>query len=197
LKAKSYLLSTFITIFLASTSSAFAERADRSKPVNIEADRLNADDGKQVAVFEGRVVLTQGTFVLRSDKLVIQKDVDGFQHATAYGNPATFREKRDGSDEWIDGEALRVEYDGKREFIELFDTARLTRGKDEVRGSYISYDTRADYYTVQSHKGAPTAANKDNKDNRVRATLQPKAKEDPAAPATELRPARRIEGAPR
>lgn len=195
MKAKSYLACA--ALLLGVVGTAFAERADRNKPVNIEADRLTADDGKQVSVFEGRVVLTQGTFVLRSNKLVIRKDADGFQHATAYGTPATFREKRDASDEWIDGEALRVEYDGKREFIELFENARLTRGKDEVRGSYISYDPRADYYTVQSTKGAPSAT---NKDNRVRATLQPKAKEDPATPAEpapELRPAPRIEKAPR
>jgi lipopolysaccharide export system protein LptA len=161
---------------------AFAERADRSKPVNIEADRLNVDDAKQIAVFEGKVVLVQGTFVLRANKLIVRKDPEGFQHATAIGTPATFKEKRDGSDEWIDGEALRVEYDSKREFIELFDNARLTRGKDEVRGSYITYDPRADYYTVQSTKGGQMQPGP-----RVSATLQPKQKEDPAAPSLNLR----------
>lgn len=195
MKAKSHLLSICATLMFVSTSSALAERADRSKPVNIEADRLNVDDAKQIAVFEGKVVLTQGTFVLRSNKLIIKKDPEGFQHATAYGNPATFREKRDGSDEWIDGEALRVEYDSQREFMELFESARLNRGNDEVRGSYISYDTRADYYSVQSNKSASGAT---GKEGRVTATLQPKAKEDPAAtPATKLRPAQRIEGAPK
>ena len=32
---------------------ARAERTDRDKPVNIEADRMTADDGKQTVVFEG------------------------------------------------------------------------------------------------------------------------------------------------
>lgn len=171
--------------------AVLAERADRDKPVNIESDTLKVDDEKQMAIFEGRVVLTQGSFVLRSNKLTVRKDAQGFQHATALGGPATFREKRDGSNEWIDGEALRVEYDSKREFIELFDNARLTRGKDEVRGSYISYDTRADYYTVQSSKGQ----NSKVPDTRVRATLQPKKKDDPATAPVELRPAPRIDGA--
>jgi lipopolysaccharide export system protein LptA len=176
---------------LLSAGSVFAERADRDKPINVESDTLKVDDEKQLAIFEGRVVLTQGSFVLRSNKLNVRKDTQGFQHATAWGTPATFREKRDGSDEWIDGEALRVEYDSKREFIELFENARLTRGKDEVRGSYISYDTRADYYTVQSTKGQSP----NTPDTRVRATLQPKKKEDPATAPVELRPAPRIEGA--
>jgi len=173
---------------------AHAERADRDKPVNVESDRLNVDDAKQVAVFEGKVVLTQGSFVLKSNKLTMRKDADGFQYASAQGAPATFREKREGVDEWIDGEALRVEYDGKREFIELFDNARLKRGKDEVRGNYITYDPRADYYTVQNSKGGPITGSNKPVDNRVRATIQPKKKEDPAKTPVELRPAPRIEG---
>ena len=75
---------------------ARAERADRDKPVNVEADRMLADDGKQTVVFEGRVVLTQGTFVLRADKLTVRQDKEGFQSGVATGSPATFRQKRDG-----------------------------------------------------------------------------------------------------
>lgn len=190
--------SLLFCILLALTAgAAWAERGDRDKPVNIESDRLNVDDAKQTAVFEGRVVLTQGTFVLKSNKLTMRKDADGFQYASAQGAPATFREKREGVDEWIDGEALRVEYDGKREFIELFDNARLKRGKDEVRGNYITYDPRADYYTVQNSKGGPVTGSNKPTDTRVRATLQPKKKEDPAKTPVELRPAPRIEGASR
>lgn len=157
-----------------------AERADRDKPVNIESDRMTADDAKQVAVFEGRVLLTQGTFQLRSDKLIVRQDKDGFSFAVAEGKPATFRQKRDGVDEWVDGEALRIEYDGKKDFIELFDRARLTRDKDEVRGNYISYDSRTEFFTVQNSRDFKPSP---GKDGRVRATIQPKKNEDkPAAP---------------
>jgi lipopolysaccharide export system protein LptA len=166
-------------------AGAHAERADRDKPVNIESDRLTADDAKQVAVFEGRVVLTQGTFQLRADKLTVRQDKDGFSFAVAEGKPATFRQKRDGVDEWVDGEALRIEYDGKKDFIELFDRARLTRDKDEVRGNYISYDSRTEFFTVQNSKSFQPSP---PKDGRVRAVIQPKkADEKPAAPV-ELKP---------
>ncbi|HTO51583.1 MAG TPA: lipopolysaccharide transport periplasmic protein LptA, partial [Burkholderiales bacterium] len=135
-----------VVIVLAALAAApvRAERADRDKPLNVEADRMLADDGKQTVVFEGRVVLTQGTFVLRADKLTVRQDKEGFQSGVAVGSPATFRQKRDGVDEWIDGEALRIEYDGKVERVELFDKARVSRDKDEVRGNYISYDTRSE-----------------------------------------------------
>lgn len=155
--------------------SARAERADREKPVNIESDRMIADDVKQVAVFEGRVVLTQGTFTLRAERLTVRQDKEGFQYGIAVGSPATFRQKRDGADEWIDGEALRIEYDGKAERLEFFDKARVTRDKDEVRGNYIAYDSRSEVYRVQGAKGAGASA---SRDTRVRAVIQPKKKDE-------------------
>src|SRR5262245_6292539 len=168
---------------LGTAPPAHAERADRDKPLNVEADRMLADDGKQTVVFEGRVVLTQGTFVLRADKLTVRQDKEGFQSGIAVGSPATFRQKRDGVDEWIDGEALRIEYDGKVERVELFDRARVSRDKDEVRGNYISYDSRSDVYHVQSAK-APVAA--PTGEARVRAVIQPKKKLDGAPSAAPL-----------
>src|SRR5438067_534100 len=103
---------------------ARAERADRDKPVNIESDRMTADDAKKLATFEGSVVLTQGTLVIRADRIVVRQDEAGFQYGVAYGKPAKFRQKREGYDEFVDGEALRLEYDGRAERVELFDEAR-------------------------------------------------------------------------
>jgi lipopolysaccharide export system protein LptA len=178
-----------LMLALAVVGPVRAERTDRDKPVNIEADRMMADDQKQTAVFEGRVVLTQGTFVLRADRLTVRQDPQGFQTGVAVGNPATFRQKRDGVDEWIDGEALRIEYDGKSERVELFDRARISREKDEVRGNYISYDSRGEVFRVQPSKDATAPA---GREGRVRAVIQPKKKDvaspPPAAPL-DLKPA--------
>jgi lipopolysaccharide export system protein LptA len=181
-----------VVLLLAIAAAAHAERTDRDKPVNIEADRMLADDQKQTAVFEGRVVLTQGTFVLRADKLTVRQDTQGFQTGVAVGAPATFRQKRDGVDEWIDGEASRIEYDGKSERVELFEKARVSRDKDEVRGNYISYDSRTEVFRVQPSKDA---AGPPGREGRVRAVIQPKKKDEPSTrpgapldlkPATDL-----------
>jgi lipopolysaccharide export system protein LptA len=156
--------------------SALAERADRNQPVNIESDSMVADDAKKIATFEGKVVLTQGTLTIRGDKIVVHQDNDGFKSGVATGNPATFRQKRDGSNEYFEGEASRIEYDGKVDRVELFDNARLHRdGGDDVRGSYISYDAKTEYFTVKS--GGDTL---ENGEGRVRAVLMPKAAETPA-----------------
>jgi len=150
-----------------------APQGMQGEPVNIEADRMRADDQKQTAEFEGRVILTQGAFQLRADRITVRKDAEGFQHGVATGNPATFRQKREGTGEWIDGEARRIEYDGKQARVELFESARVSRDKDEVRGNYISYDTRTEVFRVQGGKQFTATP---GRDDRVRAVIQPKSK---------------------
>ncbi len=161
-------LALLLTVGL--TAPVLAERADRDKPVNVESDRMNADDVKKTAVFEGRVVLTQGTMVIRADRLTVTQDNQGFQFGAAVGNPASFRQKREGFEEIIEGEAERIEYDGRADRVEFFNRARLRRDcGDDVVGNFISYDAKTEQFSVQSAKG--TAA---GKDERVRAVIMPK-----------------------
>ncbi|MGC2518800.1 MAG: lipopolysaccharide transport periplasmic protein LptA [Burkholderiales bacterium] len=178
------VLGTAVLCALAAPT-ALAERADRDQPINIESDRLVADDAKKVSTFEGHVVLIQGTLIIHADRIVVRQDDQGFQYGTATGNPATFRQKREGYDEYIDGEALKIEYDGKIERVELFDQARLRRGNSEdVRGNYISYDQKTEYFTVKSSSDA----SQQSRDGRVRAVIMPKKKEPEPATAPTAAP---------
>jgi lipopolysaccharide export system protein LptA len=174
---------------LACAFSAQAERADRDRPVNIEADRMDADDAQKTAVFEGHVMLTQGTLRIRADRITVRQDSDGFQYGIALGKPATFRQKREAVDDYVEAEAERIEYDGRAERVQLFNRAQLRRdGGDDIRGNYISYDSKTERFTVQAAKDAPAQTGGD----RVRAVIMPKVKAGSAAgPATplELKPA--------
>ena len=159
---------------------AQAERADRDKPVNLEADRITVDDAKQVHVFEGRVQLVQGSLIIRTEKLVVTQDAEGFQRGVAYGGDnglAHFRQKREGKNEYIEGDAERIEYDGKKEVAQFFARAHVKSGLDEVRGQYISYDGKSENYVVTNGPGGTVVAPSEGKDARVRAVIQPKNKD--------------------
>lgn len=175
---------------------ASAEHADRDKPVNVEANKVNVDDANKVSIFEGNVVLTQGTIRIRADKMIVRQDEGGFNSGTAYGNLATFRQKMEGVDEFIEGEAERIEYDGKAEKLELFARAHIKRGQDELRGNYISYNAQTEFYQALSGKPATAA---ETKPGRVHAVIQPKDKNNkpdtPASPAT-LKPSSGIVNPP-
>jgi lipopolysaccharide export system protein LptA len=174
-----------------------AERADRTKPINLEADRVTVDDAKQIATFEGNVVLTQGTLTITGDKVVVTQDASGFKQGTAYGNLATFRQKREGYDEYIEGYAERIEYDSKAEKLQMFERAYLKKSNDDVRGNYISYDVAEEFFRVIG--GGKKAATPGNPEGRVRAVIQPNTKDKPppsAQPPLPLKPASEV-GNPR
>ena len=161
----------FCVCCLGLAGPAQAERADRGKPINLESDRMRVEDAQKTSVFEGKVVMTQGTLSIHADKVTLRQDRDGYQYGSASGNPATFRQKRDGANEYIEGEAERIEYDGKLDKVEFFNRARLKREPaDEVRGNYISYDSRSEYFTVTG--GSQTASG--SPEGRVHAVIQPR-----------------------
>ena len=157
-----------------------AEKADRDKPTQVEANRMSADDARRLNIFEGDVVVTKGTMRLTADRLVVRQDAEGFQFATATGRPARFRQRQDakpGEKEgiWIDGEALRIELDDRNQKIELFDKARVNRGCDEVAGDYIAVDQRSDFYEVKGGKDGGAKG-------RVKAVIAPKGMPEAAKP---------------
>ena len=180
-----------LILLLFAASFAVAERADREKPINLEADRVLLDDAKRLSTYEGNVQLSQGTLLIRSDKLIVSEDAQGFQYGIAHGNPAYFRQKREGHDDFVEGFAGRIEYDGKQEKVQLFTQARMKRDQDEVRGDYISYDIKTEFYKVLG--GGAKAGNANNPQGRVRVVILPKKKPGAANPgSSNLTPAETI-----
>ena len=174
---------------IALSLPAFAEKSDRDKPVNLEADRIVIDDAKKVNVFEGNVQLIQGTLVIRSEKLVVTQDADGFQSGVATGGPgglSHFRQKREGKDEYVEGHAERIVHNSKLEKTEFFQRAHVKSGQDEVRGQYISFDGKNENYVVSSGPAGTIAPAVPDADKRVRAVIQPKNKAEAASPAKSI-----------
>jgi lipopolysaccharide export system protein LptA len=165
-----------LLLSLGAGATAHAERADREKPINIEADRVSMDDAKKESTFDGNVSFTQGTLTLRADKVTVKQDAQGFNYAVAYGKPAHIRQKQEGTDEYVDGFADRLEYDGKADKVQMFGNAEIKKGTDDVRGDYISYDAVTEYYQVIG--GGKIVGTPGNPEGRVRAVIQPKNKMD-------------------
>jgi lipopolysaccharide export system protein LptA len=191
---------------LGFTASARAERADRDKPLNVEADSGRYDDLKQIGLFSGNVVLTKGTLALRAAQVEVRQTPDGYHHgvaSAAAGQLASFRQKRDGVDETIQGEAERIEYDGKADTLRLVNRAVIRRYRgatlaDETSGGLIVYDSAAETFSVTGGASAATPA---NPGGRVRATLGPRAASPEAAasqpqPQLPLKPSGSLGGKP-
>lgn len=185
------LLQTSLLVALLSThQTAFAEAADKDKPIDLEADSVKVDDAKQISTYSGNVILTQGTLEIHADKLIVREDKEGFQHSTSLGTPnkpSTFKQKREGKNEYMEGSAQRIEYDGRMDKVQLYTKAWVKRGEDIVHGDYIMYDANAEYAEVIG--GGSQAATSATPSGRVRAVIQPKNKTTPPTPSTTPAPA--------
>ena len=182
---KTTLTPLFLMVCLVlGAGQAQAEKADRDKPMNIEADALRYDDQQQTSVFTGRVVLTKGTILIRGGKLDVRQDSDGYQFGVVLSEPnkqAFFRQKREGLDETIEGESDTIVYDGRADTVKFMANAKLRRYRgatlsDEFTGGVILYNNTTDVFTID---GALAKA-EGQKAGRVRAMLTPKS--DAAAP---------------
>lgn len=147
--------------------AAQAEKADRDKPINVEADSVKVDDVKRVATYEGHVVLRQGTLMITADRIEVRQDDKGVVSGLATGNPVYFRQKMEAGDEFAEGWAMRIEYDSQGDKIKLIGQARLKRGIDELRGEQITYDGSTEFFQAKGG-GSGTSG-------RVRAVIRPRS----------------------
>lgn len=164
---------------------ARAEKADRNKPMVLEADRSGSMDlQRQVFVYDGNAVITQGTMVMRADRVEVRQTPDGFYAGQAIGSPgkpATWRQRRDGGEEFVEGSANRIDFDGRADTLRFIGNSAVRRLRDgvvadEITGGTIVWDNLAEVFRVEG--GASTAV---NPSGRVRAVLAPRV--DPAASA--------------
>lgn len=183
----------FVAVFaallaVAGVAPARAEKGDREKPINYSADSGDVNIQTKSGTLLGNVVITQGTLMIRADKVTFKQNADNSLSATAYGNPVSFRQKRDAVDEYYEGFAQRGEYDGTKNLLQLYDHALLRRGGDEIRSNYISYDTATELFKAEGR--ASSTPGDESLGARVRGVFQPKreapkggAKPAPAKPA--------------
>ena len=148
---------------------AQAERADRGKPMSVSSTGTNPDVvdlKKHSAVFVGNVIITQGTLEIHADRVEVSEDPDGQRLGYAFGTaerPATFRQKRDGDDEYSEGDASRIEYDSAANRVRFVGAAHLrmlkgTTVTDQANSALITYDTLTDTIKLGSGEGAASGS---------------------------------------
>jgi len=168
-----FVLLVAVAVALAAPG-ARAEKADKEKPINYSADTGDVNYQTKIGALRGNVIITQGTLSIRADRIDFRQNPDNSVSATAFGNPVTVRQKRDGSDEYYEAFAQRVEYDGAKDFVQLFDRALLRRGQDEIRSNYISYNAATEVFKAEGRADTP-AATDTGPGARVRGVFQPKS----------------------
>lgn len=170
---KLHLTMAFLAINFSLTSIAYAEKADRDKPISLSSDKVSFDDVNQIYLLETNVLLIKGTLIIRGESATIKVDPEGYQFATIIAKPgllASLKQKRDTDfDEYTEGFAEKIDYDAKLERAILKGKARMnklagTKVSDQIHGDEIQYDSSDEKYHAISK-------------NSVRSALSPRRKE--------------------
>lgn len=148
----------------------FALSTDRDQPIFIEADSVEIDDAQGFSVYRGNVVYTQGTLRMEADTVHVFHTADrNISRLEAVGSPVRFRQRLDGHDEDLRGQALRVEYFAEPERMVLEREAHIWRLNTEFSGEFISYDPARE--VVEAGPGRTDAG-------RVQIVIQPRRDQD-------------------
>lgn len=150
---------------LATTAAALPE--DRTQPIRLEAGRGQLDQKTGVSVYEGNVVISQGSMRLTADTVTIHAKDNAFQRMEAAGAPATLRYQPTADKPEIQGTSQRVEYDVTAAKVIMSGNARLTQGQDQFSGERVEYDLKDD---VVRARGASS-------NGRIQFTIQPRPQE--------------------
>ena len=78
-------LSLWVLLCGGGLAPAFAEKADRDKPLNFVADSARVDDARHLNILTGNVEMTKGTMVFRAARVEVRQNPDGTQTAHAVG----------------------------------------------------------------------------------------------------------------
>jgi lipopolysaccharide export system protein LptA len=121
----------------------------------------------------------------------VSEDPDGQRLGFAYGNaehPATFRQKRDGEDEYSEGDATRIEYDSAANRVRFVGAAHLRMLKgtvvtNQANAALITYDTATDTIKLGSDASTPAASSS----GRTTVIFTPKAPSSSANPPPPLK----------
>lgn len=160
-------INALILLALFFAPPSFAERADRSQAITIEANQADINPENNQMSYHGNVVMTQGTLQLKAQSVQAMQLEGGRQILKAQGAPASFRQRMDPTPErgaeWIEGQAKQLEYDSNKAQIKLIGDARIKRGKDVAHGQTIFYEGDSGQFRISgSSKG------------RISITLQPR-----------------------
>ena len=173
-------------LLLVLGGTARAERADSQKPMQVEADRMQHDDPRQLTVLTGHVQAIKGTLVMRAARMEVQQDGQGQQVARFWaevGERVFFRQKREGVDEFIEGESEQAVYDSRQDLMTLTGRAEVRilregRAADQLYGQRIVYNNSTEVLNVDGQPQGASGARQ-----RVRAVLAPQAEASAAAPS--------------
>lgn len=145
-------------LLVAGTAAAAPAGPGGREPVEISADRMDADDVAKTVIFIGHAVARQGDVTINGDRLTIHSAAGGgdVERIIAEGNVRIVQGRRVATGD-------RAEYFRAEERIVLSGSPRVSDGENSVQGHEIVLFIKENRSVVKS-----------GQDGRVNAVFKPK-----------------------
>ncbi len=166
-------------LVLALAGSARGLSTDRDQPIEIEADFVEVEDQLGVAVYRGKVVVTQGTMRFTGDILTVTYTPgQDIKEALLEGKPAHFKQRPDNEERDMEAWALNMRYEVQKDLVHLIEQAKVVQRGQTYTGHRMIYDRVKNILTAygaapgeRGVSGQPLPA------ERVRILIPPKERE--------------------
>lgn len=149
------------------SASSFALESDRDQPIYVAADRASIDDNTGITVYTGNVDITQGSMILRGDRVELRRDADGnVDQIISDGTPAYFEQQPSAEQAVTVATGDKLDYGVGTQLLKIIGDAKVTQAGDEFTGARINYDME---------KALVDAFSDSKSDKRVRMVIQPRS----------------------
>ncbi len=166
---------------LGSSQLAHALESDRDQPADIEADDTEFNFKTGVRTFIGNVIVIQGTLRIKADKVIANYKDGKLQNATAWGQPARFKQRPDDKPHDVEGYGKKLFVNSVENTLTLNGRAKLKQGIDTINGETIIYNMAND--TLKVKGGTRIGAGGNTGKARPNRKLEDPFKDDPIVDA--------------
>lgn len=141
----------YYIIYLLQISICYALSQDDKQVIEINANHAKFDQKNKTYTFNGNIIIKRGSINIYADKGIATQINESNKQINLFGNPIRFFQQQD-NQEIISGECNKFFYDSATGDAILIDNAKISKGKINVRGNLIKYNTKTEIYSVEGNK---------------------------------------------
>lgn len=132
-------LLVFALVFALFSHSVHARQSDFTKPILINADRTEYDEKTGIQIWSGNVEMTQGTMLIKADRITITLRDKKLSRVEGTGSPIKFQQENEAG-ELVTGNANSIDYNAENNSLALSGSATLTQPGQRLQSERIVFD---------------------------------------------------------
>jgi len=160
----------FVAAILSCSMLVLSLPEDEFQLINIQADNATHDEKKGLTIYNGQVVLEQGSLKVEADTITIYSDKNReIKQLTAVGSPAKYQQKPEIDEDIIYASANTITYKINAGEIIFTGRAQIIQGQTQLKSDNITYLSKQKIFKAQKNKSGDT-------NQRVEMIIPPKKK---------------------